>query len=264
MSTRFYPLRKSEHRIGSGFGNREGGFHYGLDFEADDGTEIFAIQSGTVQFIGWASGYGQWIVIDSDDDQGGGCIEYGHMWDARATGLSIGSKVKAGDLIAYVGSNGGSTGPHLHITVWPRGYADARNPRVDPLQWLKNARYVDVDPTEESPAGGADMSDGQAIRVQLRGPGDNGWTGLAPQPDEGGNRYSAFLGRNVTAQTLVEAIGTLVFEATLRIASAGRGVADYRKRKGDTVAGNAANAAAISAEVYELLVEKLGAPGVKK
>ena len=95
------------------------------------------------------------------------------------------------------------------------------------------------------------MSDASEVRVQLRGPGDNGWAELAPQPDEQGNTFSWFKKRNVSAQTVVEAVATLVYEATLRIDSAGRGVADYRKRKGDTVAGNAASAARMISELHD-------------
>jgi hypothetical protein len=134
---RVYPLKAGTYSISSGFGNRAGGFHYGLDFAAKDGTKFYACQAGTVQYIGAADGYGQWIVIDSDDAQGGGCVEYGHMWDAFAAGLKVGSKVAAGQHIGYVGSNGGSTGPHLHITVWPRGHGDGA--RIDPAGWLKAA-----------------------------------------------------------------------------------------------------------------------------
>ena len=135
--TRQYPLHAGTYSISSGFGPRSGGFHAGLDFAAKDGTKFYACQSGTVQYIGAADGYGQWIVIDSDDSEGGGCVEYGHMWDAFATGLRVGSKVKAGQHIGFVGSNGGSTGPHLHISVWPRGYGDGN--KIDPAVWLKAA-----------------------------------------------------------------------------------------------------------------------------
>lgn len=135
--TRVYPMAPGTYSISSGFGNRAGGFHAGLDFAASDGTKFYACQSGTVQYIGRADGYGQWIVIDSDDSEGAGCVEYGHMWDAFATGLKVGSKVKAGQHIGYVGSNGQSSGPHLHISVWPRGYGDGS--KIDPAGWLKGA-----------------------------------------------------------------------------------------------------------------------------
>lgn len=115
---RQYPMKKDSYTISSGWGPRAGGFHYGLDFAAPDGTPFYACAGGRVLFIGAAQGYGQWIVIDHPASEGGGCTEYGHMWNAFATGLKAGDWVSAGQLIGYVGSNGGSTGPHLHLTVW--------------------------------------------------------------------------------------------------------------------------------------------------
>ncbi|AKL88326.1 endolysin [Gordonia phage GMA6] len=135
---RFMPLVEGTYKIGSGYGPRDGGFHRGLDFEAKDGTPFYAMQAGTVLYIGPADGYGQWIVVDSDNAQGAGCVEYGHMWNAFATGLKIGSRVQAGQLLGYVGSNGESTGPHLHVAVHPYEY----NPKVyvNPADWLRNAK----------------------------------------------------------------------------------------------------------------------------
>lgn len=130
--------------------------HSGTDLAAPDGTPFYAVQAGTVQYIGPASGYGQWIVVDSSDADGGGCVEYGHMWNAFATGLKLGDRVEVGQLLGYVGSNGQSTGPHLHITVWERGYGGKR---VDPETWLQDAAYPPpgggrAPVTGESPAGG--------------------------------------------------------------------------------------------------------------
>lgn len=140
MALTYWPLEPTSHSVGSQFGERPGGFHAGQDFPAADGTKFYAIQAGTVQHIGPATGYGQWIVIDSDDSQGSGCIEYGHMWNAFATGLKVGSKVAAGQHIGYVGSNGQSSGPHLHVGVWPRAYGVGA--RVDPLKKLNGARWI--------------------------------------------------------------------------------------------------------------------------
>lgn len=140
VAARFWPLKQGTYTLSSGYGPRWGGLHAGQDFAAKDGTPFYACQAGTVQYIGRADGYGQWIVIDSDDSQGSGCVEYGHMWNASATGLKVGSRVAAGQLIGYVGNNGTSTGPHLHISVWPRGYGGQA--KIDPLPWLKNAAHV--------------------------------------------------------------------------------------------------------------------------
>lgn len=139
MSKRYWPLIEKTCKIGSKFGPRSGGFHAGQDFEAPDGTPIFACAGGTILHIGPAQGYGQWIVIDHPDEDGGGCTTYGHMWDAFATGLERGDRVEAGQLIGYVGSNGQSSGPHLHLTVMPREYNESN--KIDPLPWLKNAVY---------------------------------------------------------------------------------------------------------------------------
>lgn len=138
MATRLWPLPRNGYTLTSGFGPRWGAHHSGLDLAAPDGTPFYACQAGTVQYIGTATGYGQWIVIDSSDDEGGGCVEYGHMWNAFATGLKVGDRVEAGQLIGYIGSNGQSTGPHLHITVWERGYGGRR---IDPEVWLQGAGF---------------------------------------------------------------------------------------------------------------------------
>lgn len=136
---RQWPLPEGTYRISSRFAGRTNPVtgkpenHSGTDFAAPDGTPFYAVQAGTVKYIGAASGYGQWIVVDSDDDEGGGCAEYGHMWNAASTGLKVGDKVKAGQLLGYVGSNGQSTGPHLHLTIWKRAYGGVR---VDPETWL--------------------------------------------------------------------------------------------------------------------------------
>lgn len=148
MATRLYPLRKADYTISSGYGPRDGGFHYGLDFAAKDGTPFYACQAGTVQYIGAADGYGQWLVIDSDESEGAGCLEYGHMWNAFATGLKVGSHVEAGQLIGYVGANGQATGPHLHLAVHVYDYASAY---TDPATWLAGSGYPGGTTTPATP-----------------------------------------------------------------------------------------------------------------
>lgn len=144
MADRCWPLPKDQIHISSRFEGRTNPVtgaqehHSGTDFAAPDGTPIHAVADGTVQYIGAATGYGQWIVIDHPDRVGGGCSEYGHMWNAFATGLSVGDRVSKGQIIGYVGSNGQATGPHLHLTVWERGYGGRR---VDPEAWLAGADY---------------------------------------------------------------------------------------------------------------------------
>ncbi|AYD84612.1 lysin A [Mycobacterium phage Paito] len=137
MADRFFPMRDGTYTLSSGFGARWGTQHRGLDFAAKDGTPIYAAQAGTVAYIGPAQGFGQWIVIDHPAEAGAGTTVYGHMWNAFATGLKAGDRVQAGQLIAYVGSNGQSTGPHLHFEVHPTVWRQGS--QIDPAPWLRGA-----------------------------------------------------------------------------------------------------------------------------
>ncbi|QIS06749.1 peptidoglycan DD-metalloendopeptidase family protein [Nocardia brasiliensis] len=169
MSARYWPLARNSFELSSGFGPRWGGFHAGQDFAAFDGTPIYACQAGTVLYIGAASGYGEWIVLDHADHEGGGVTEYGHMWDARTTGLRVGDHVDAGQLIAYVGSNGQSSGPHLHLSVMPRGYDP--NTKIDPLPWLAEASYIGESDDTPMPLTGLDFAGGRPGAAAIRDAG---------------------------------------------------------------------------------------------
>ena len=135
--SRYMPLKAGTYHLSSPFGPRDRQMHWGQDFAANDGTHIYAAQAGSVQYIGAAQGFGQWIVIDHPAPAGGGTTVYGHMWDAFATGLKPGSSVTAGQHIAYVGSNGQSSGPHLHFEVHPTVWRAGS--QIDPLPWLAGA-----------------------------------------------------------------------------------------------------------------------------
>lgn len=127
-------MKAGTYTLSSGFGPRWGGQHYGLDFAAADGTPIHAAEAGVVEYIGQASGFGQWIVLRHESGQR---TVYGHMWDAFATGLRAGSVVAAGQKIAFVGANGQSTGPHLHFEVHPGPWRAGS--QIDPQPWLAGA-----------------------------------------------------------------------------------------------------------------------------
>jgi murein DD-endopeptidase MepM/ murein hydrolase activator NlpD len=88
-------------------------YHNGVDFAAPRNTPIYAADDGVVLFSGPASGFGNWIVIDH---QNGYFTIYGHMYD---DGLYVkeGDSVRKGEKIGGVGSNGGSTGNHLHFAL---------------------------------------------------------------------------------------------------------------------------------------------------
>ena len=126
--------------ISSGYGSRWGAFHAGLDFAAPLGTPIYAVADATVvqgkdRAAGSVSGFGNWVWLDAQNTLGKDFI-YGHMQWADIY-VKRGDKVKAGDLIARVGSEGGSTGPHLHFEVWGSpGRTGGRH--EDPAPWLKS------------------------------------------------------------------------------------------------------------------------------
>ncbi len=95
-----------------GGGGTEG--HNGTDIGVSFGTEIHAIAGGTVINAGRgdAGGFGNWVRIQQDD---GNVVIYGHV--SKSDYYSVGDRVEAGDVIANVGSEGRSTGPHLHLEM---------------------------------------------------------------------------------------------------------------------------------------------------
>lgn len=121
------PIPLGTYSFTSGYAMRWGSFHGGLDLAAPLGTPIHAVTDGTVVESGPASGYGNWVQVKADD---GTITMYGHM---ASSGVLVqkGQKVTAGDVIALVGSEGFSTGPHLHFEVWKNG-----STKIDPAPWL--------------------------------------------------------------------------------------------------------------------------------
>lgn len=90
------------------FGNAR--FHSGIDIGGDYGMEIHAAASGIVIESGWIGGYGNTIMID----HGSVVTLYGHN---ESLAVGVGQYVNQGDVIAYCGSTGNSTGPHCHFEV---------------------------------------------------------------------------------------------------------------------------------------------------
>jgi murein DD-endopeptidase MepM/ murein hydrolase activator NlpD len=106
--------------MGSPFGPRWGGFHYGIDILASTGTPIHAAKDGTVAGISCGTGYGICTIID----HGGGIATlYAHM----SRKLVTEGHVSAGEVIGLVGCTGFCTGPHLHFEVRING--TPKNPR---------------------------------------------------------------------------------------------------------------------------------------
>lgn len=104
--------------ITSPYGNRWGKFHYGLDFRASVGTAVKAMSSGVVEGTGdtdiacKGASFGKWVFIRYNN---GLSSTYGHL---SVISAKVGQKVNAGDIVAYSGNTGSSTGPHLHVSVY--------------------------------------------------------------------------------------------------------------------------------------------------
>ena len=91
--------------------------HTGVDWAAPSGTPIYASGNGTVEKVGWESGYGKYIRIRHNN---GYETAYGHM-TAYARGIDEGTRVRQGQVIGFVGSTGLSTGSHLHYEILVNG-----------------------------------------------------------------------------------------------------------------------------------------------
>ena len=99
-------------------------YHSGMDIGGDYGDPIVAAAAGIVTYSGWISGYGYAVIID----HGGGISTlYGHN---EALAVAEGQTVSQGQVIAYCGSTGNSTGPHCHFEVREGGEP------VDPMGYL--------------------------------------------------------------------------------------------------------------------------------
>lgn len=138
-------------RISSIFGMREhpilGGVrrHQGTDYAAASGTPVRAIGDGVVIREGWGNGYGNMLEIRH---RNGFITRYGHLSRFNSA-VRVGSRVAIGQVIAFVGSTGLATGPHLHFEVLVNG--EQRDPRValkqtggDPIPASERATFSEV------------------------------------------------------------------------------------------------------------------------
>ena len=87
--------------------------HHGIDYAAPKGTPVSAVADGTVTFAGWKGGNGNLVVLRH---AAGYETTYGHL-SRYARGIKKGRRVGQGDVIAYVGSTGLSSGPHLDFRI---------------------------------------------------------------------------------------------------------------------------------------------------
>ena len=116
--------------ISSYFGERQDpfnghqAFHKGIDFASPRGSDVVAVAAGVVTFAGEKVGYGTLVEVS----HGNGLItRYGHN---QSVAVGVGRTVSRGDILAYVGSTGRSTGPHVHFEVLKNGR------QIDPLTFI--------------------------------------------------------------------------------------------------------------------------------
>jgi murein DD-endopeptidase MepM/ murein hydrolase activator NlpD len=106
-------------------------FHSGIDIAGPYQAEVYAADNGIVQTYSSPYGYGNYIVIIHGN---GYATLYGHL-DSFAKGIVDGTVVYRGELIAYEGSTGNSTGPHLHFEI-RNSNADPSDPYLNPCAFL--------------------------------------------------------------------------------------------------------------------------------
>ena len=121
--------------ITSMFGGRQspGGIgstnHKGVDIGTPMGTPVLAAKAGTVTWASWNGGYGNCVIISHGK---GNSTLYGHL---SGYNVSVGDQVSQGQVIAYSGNTGNSTGPHLHFGIMEG------DTWVDPLNYLTGWHY---------------------------------------------------------------------------------------------------------------------------
>ena len=167
-------LRPVRGVVTSGFGQRWGRLHAGIDFGASTGTAVGAAGRGTVASAGWNSGgYGNLVVIQHR-------LGY-QTWYAHLSAINVraGQSVGGGTRIGSVGSTGASTGPHLHFEVRHNGTP------VDPSPYLLGGyslKRAKAQPGDEHPE--LCLPDGPVVRDPARARLVDCRTGGSPAPGQ--------------------------------------------------------------------------------
>lgn len=105
--------------------NKRKEFHKGIDIPAKTGSSVVAAGDGTVIFASYSGSYGKLVIVDH-----GGGISTAYAHNSQIN-VSVGQKVKKGDVVAKIGSTGASTGPHCHFEVRVNGSVQ------DPISYVK-------------------------------------------------------------------------------------------------------------------------------
>ncbi len=121
-----------EGEVSSGFGERDGRPHDGIDIRAEKGTSIHATAAGEVVFSGVLKGYGNLVLVKHKDNY---FTAYAHNSENE---VKEGKSVEQGEEIAKVGDTGHATGYHLHFEI------RYKSSPMDPLQFLPEAPEASV------------------------------------------------------------------------------------------------------------------------
>ena len=127
-------------------------YHKGIDLGLEEGTKIPAPADGTIE-QGYQSGFGNWLVLHL---RNGDQILMAHLNDYA---VSDGASVRKGDVIAYSGNTGRSTGPHLHLEYHVGHYDPDGSTVIDPYNFLTKIAGWDLS-GNYTPEGGYGSDDG--------------------------------------------------------------------------------------------------------
>ena len=156
------------HSIKSDWPNySSGSYHAGTDFPVPLNTPVYSTCDGEVVAVtSLTTSYGKHIKIRATVNGSTVYIRYCHL---NSFAVNVGDKVTSGQLIAYSGSTGNSTGPHLHYEVRNSNdrYGRSSNPNLNPRDYLPGTSYLftsdkstDV-PSITIPSGSQTVSDGE-------------------------------------------------------------------------------------------------------
>ncbi len=156
------------HSIKSDWPNySSGSYHAGTDFPVPLNTPVYSTCDGEVVAVtSLTTSYGKHIKIRATVNGSTVYIRYCHL---NSFAVNVGDKVTSGQLIAYSGSTGNSTGLHLHYEVRNSNdrYGSSSNPNLNPRDYLPGTSYLftsdkstDV-PSITIPSGSQTVSDGE-------------------------------------------------------------------------------------------------------
>jgi murein DD-endopeptidase MepM/ murein hydrolase activator NlpD len=134
--------------------------HRGVDYAAGTGTPIMTTADGVVTHRGPRGGLGNAVIIQHAN---GFVTRYGHM-SRFAADVRVGTRVRQGQVVGYVGSTGLASGPHLHYEMWRSGKP------VDPL--AIDLPSGDPVPDDDRSLWESDLRVRMALLEDLAGPGD--------------------------------------------------------------------------------------------